>query len=175
MISSSLYNRNLKRDRKTVKWAVANGEVSLRGVTSNRLKAYSFSPSLTWVPPKSGKRTLSPSLTETGIRFPALSLAPGPTAMTLPEFNCVRSNPISYKGWDFFKERIKGDFFFTWADFSGRRMPETVFDGGRIFSTNTRLSVGIKRFAIFLLRDRITKLRSALSSSARFSLVKWMF
>lgn len=48
---------------------------------------YSFSPSLTWVPPYSGRRTVSPSLTETGINFPSLSLDPGPTATTLPELS----------------------------------------------------------------------------------------
>jgi len=33
--------------------------------------------------------------------------------------------------------------------FSGRRIPVLVLEGGIIFSTNMRLNVGIKRFAIF--------------------------
>ena len=61
-------------------------------------RTYSFSPSLTWAPPNSGKRTLSPSFTVTGIKFPALSRPPGPTATTFPEFNythqSVQSEPL---------------------------------------------------------------------------------
>lgn len=50
-------------------------------------KTYCFSPSLTSVPPYSGNKTVSPSLTATGIVLPDLSRVPGPTATTLPEFN----------------------------------------------------------------------------------------
>jgi hypothetical protein len=46
------------------------------------------------VPPNSGKRTVSPSFTDTGIKFPALSRAPGPTATTFPEFNYTPIGPI---------------------------------------------------------------------------------
>ena len=49
--------------------------------------AYSFSPSLTCVPPYSGSKTVSPSFTATGIKFPDLSLVPGPTATTFPELS----------------------------------------------------------------------------------------
>jgi hypothetical protein len=48
---------------------------------------YSFSASFTSVPPYSGSRTVSPSFSETGISLPSLSRSPGPTAMTLAEFN----------------------------------------------------------------------------------------
>lgn len=43
----------------------------------------------------------------------------------------------------------------TLEDFSGRRMPAVVLDGGTIFSTRTLLSVGISRFAISLFRNTI--------------------
>lgn len=94
MISSSLYKRNLQKRRMSRGRKIEKKRINftLRGIRSNRLRTYSFSPSLTWVPPNSGKRTLSPSLTETGIRFPALSLPPGPTAITFPEFNCNQPN-----------------------------------------------------------------------------------
>lgn len=58
-------------------------------MSSSLKRWYSLSSwSLTWVPPYSGKRTLSPSLKATGIRFPFLSRVPGPTATTFPEFSC---------------------------------------------------------------------------------------
>lgn len=48
---------------------------------------YSLLSSLTSVPPYSGKRTVSPSFTATGISFPSLLWMPGPTAITFPEFS----------------------------------------------------------------------------------------
>lgn len=101
MRSSSLYKKNLQKRRNT-QWKSLKLN-SQRNNIEQVKNIYSFSPSFTWVPPNLGKRTLSPSLTETGIRFPVLSLAPGPTAITLPEFNCVHSNPSNFM---FFNERI---------------------------------------------------------------------
>lgn len=101
MRSSSLYKKNLQKRRNT-QWKSLKLN-SQRNNIEQVKNIYSFSPSFTWVPPNSGKRTLSPSLTETGIRFPVLSLAPGPTAITLPEFSWVQSNPSNFM---FFDERI---------------------------------------------------------------------
>lgn len=41
------------------------------------------SPSLMGLPPQPGSKTLSPTLTETGVTTPSLLVAPGPTAMTV--------------------------------------------------------------------------------------------
>lgn len=68
---------------------------------------YSFSPSLTCVPPYSGRRTVSPSLTETGINFPSLSLEPGPTAITLPELSCKITRKCSSFFRSFEEEEIR--------------------------------------------------------------------
>ena len=99
-ISSSLYKMNLHnkthipKPKKKYKYKSLIGSKRPKQSKANT-KTYSFSPSLTWVPPNSGKRTLSPSFTLTGIKFPALSRAPGPTATTFPEFNYTpQSQPL---------------------------------------------------------------------------------
>jgi hypothetical protein len=48
---------------------------------------HSLSPRTIGVPPYSGRRTLSPSLTLTGMIPPSLVRAPVPVAITTPEFN----------------------------------------------------------------------------------------
>lgn len=65
---------------------------------------YSSSPILTCWPPNCGSKTLSPSLTLTGIIWPSLLGAPGPTATTVP------SGSVS-------------------LSFVGMYKPEAVFDG----------------------------------------------
>lgn len=51
-------------------------------------EAYCFSPRLIWVPPNSGRRTVSPSFTLGGTVCPSLVRPPGPTDMTTPELTC---------------------------------------------------------------------------------------
>jgi hypothetical protein len=54
-------------------------------IISVSLKIYnSYSPSLTFVPPNSGSKTLSPTLTESGTNFPLLSYDPGPASRITP-------------------------------------------------------------------------------------------
>jgi hypothetical protein len=59
-------------------------------------EAYCFSPRLIWVPPNSGRRTVSPSFTLGGTECPSLVRPPGPTDMTTPELTCnTKSGRIS--------------------------------------------------------------------------------
>lgn len=59
-------------------------------------EAYCFSPRLIWVPPNSGRRTVSPSFTLGGTVCPSLVRPPGPTDMTTPELTCnTKSGRIS--------------------------------------------------------------------------------
>jgi len=65
-----------------------------KDITERKREAYSFSPSFTCVPPYSGRRTVSPSFTETGMICPCLSRSPGPTARTFPELSYINSQRI---------------------------------------------------------------------------------
>ena len=117
-----------------------------------------MSPSLTWVPPYSGKRTVSPSFTETGITFPDLSLDPGPTATTLPELSwSAQSQPLDPDNQERKNTESQGkkgsDLKITLVEDSGRRIPALVLEGGTIFSTRTRLRVGIRRFHAMKIWD----------------------
>ena len=150
-------------------WHFLNSNNAKRKVKSIRKLGltYSLSPSLTWVPPYSGRRTVSPSLTETGINFPSLSLEPGPTAITLPEFNCnqpetlFRSYKCQIKKDQIVKKKMmKG---VTEEAFSGRRMPLSVLAGWMTLCTRMRLNVGTRRFIIS---------QSVVSANSR---VLWVF
>jgi len=49
----------------------------------SRKRKYSLSSSVTFVPPYSGSKTRSPTLTLGGMRFPVSVFRPGPTAITV--------------------------------------------------------------------------------------------
>lgn len=56
--------------------------------------------------------------------------------------------------------------------FSGRRIPAVVFDGGVIFSTKTRFRSGIKRLAISLREERVSRMKTVEKSTRVFGLGK---
>ncbi|CAH0584133.1 unnamed protein product [Chrysodeixis includens] len=92
-------------------------------MSDSRNRWYSFSSfsMATLVPPYSGRRTLSPTLTNTGTKSPLSFLTPGPTATTSPcsILDCA---------------------------FSGMTMPPAVFVTASALLIRTRSSRGIKRF-----------------------------
>lgn len=68
---------------------VRRGEGSARGGAQGPGSfTYSLLSILTMAPPYSGSRTLSPSLTLTGMSAPSRVWRPGPTATTTPSFTC---------------------------------------------------------------------------------------
>ena len=79
--------------------------------------------SSTLVPPNSGKRTWSPTLTDKGTVSPLSLRLPGPQATTFPS----RTFPI---------------------DFSGSMIPPFVFVSAAILSMSTRSKRGLKRFSV---------------------------
>lgn len=54
----------------------------LARISESRIKRYSSSPTLIWLPPHDGSSTLSPGFTLVGTTWPSLLGAPGPAAMT---------------------------------------------------------------------------------------------
>jgi len=69
---------------------------------------HSLSPRTIWVPPNSGRRTLSPSFTLTGIMPPSCVRAPVPVAITTPEFNYKhpQNAPRKHMASEYFKLQI---------------------------------------------------------------------
>ncbi|WVZ22568.1 hypothetical protein V8G54_001112 [Vigna mungo] len=97
-MSSSLNKWNLQEENNAIyKISIERPSKSTRGRKQIQNNTYSLSSSLICVPPYSGKRTRSPSLTDTGMKFPALSRDPGPTAITLPELSCFETT--QHKAW----------------------------------------------------------------------------
>jgi len=89
-MSSSLNKWNLQEGKDAIhKISIERASNTTRKQIQN--DTYSLSSSLICVPPYSGNRTRSPSLTDTGMKFPALSRDPGPTAITFPELSCFNA------------------------------------------------------------------------------------
>lgn len=92
---------------------------------------YSSSPTLTGLPPKEGKSTRSPALTEVGMTWPVVVLVmPGPDAITVAWFN------------------------FSWF-FSGMYMPDAVLVAGLTLCTKTRSNKGFNDCADFKRDDYV--------------------